>query len=92
MKNSTKADLAVILLGAIGIAIVACGRGIMWAEDSAHIESRYGTMVLGAGLVVALMAIAAAVQWKLLEWFFTSIRWINRRDDPRHQQPPPDAP
>ncbi|HEY2252032.1 MAG TPA: hypothetical protein VGH74_13260 [Planctomycetaceae bacterium] len=80
-------DLAVISDGMAGIAIMAYGRIIVWGEDSARFD-----IVFGAGILVTMFAVVGAVQVKLIEVFFAAIRWINRRDDPRHQKPPSEPP
>jgi hypothetical protein len=71
MKNSTKADLALLSVVVFGIAIMVCGKCILWVEGSDRIPSRFGMAFLWTGLAVALIAIIAAAQWKLSECFFT---------------------
>lgn len=87
MANRSKADWAVLALAALGLAIMAYARLVLWAEDSA-----YFFVVFAAGAFVTALAVISAVQWKLIEIFLSTIRWINGRDDPRCGKRPPDGP
>jgi hypothetical protein len=89
-------DYAVIGLALLGIAIMAATGIVETFRESRqmthHAEVAFARKVGWAGAGISVLAIIVAVQWKLIEMFFAGIRWLNRRDDPRHQKPPPDAP
>ena len=96
MGNRSKSDWAIIGLAALGIAIMA-GTGIVETfRESRQLttpdETAFARKVGFAGAGIAVLSIIGAVQWKLIDFFLAGIRWINRRDDPRHAKRPPDAP
>lgn len=86
MATRSKDDWAILSLAMLGLAIMAYARIVMWGEDSRF------DVVFNVGAGVTLFAVLGAVQWKLFEFFFAAIRWINRRDDPRYAKRPPEAP
>ena len=92
MKIRRKTDWVVILLAATGIAIMAYGRLIMWIGEWPGDEMTDGNQIIGSGLLITMLAVLAGAQWKMADWFLASIRWLNRRDDPRHAKRPSDPP
>jgi hypothetical protein len=89
-------DWLIIGLAALGIAIMA-GTGIVETfRESRQLatpdETAFARKVGFAGAGIAMLSIIGAVGCKLVEFFIAGIRWIKRRDDPRHAKRPPDTP